>query len=68
MQTVQIWRCTCGNRRVWGTCPTPDLASNPVPWLGCEKEGRVRQHVFQGLEEREWSGSKWVRVTDRTVQ
>lgn len=71
MQTVQIWKCQpCGARRVWGNAALPDLGANHAPLLLCDKGCSVRHvvHTFLGMEEREWTGVKWIRRVPAGVQ
>lgn len=72
MQLCQIWKCSCGAKRVWGFSLVPDLAY-PIPLLLCERGCSKRHvpHTFVGMEQMEYMGNgKWVRpmrVTDRGV-
>lgn len=69
MQLVQIWKCQCGSKRVWGNAAQPDILSNPVPLLNCERScsRKPTQHVFDQMETREWTGTRWVKSTNRDV-
>lgn len=62
MDTVQIWKCECGAKRVWGNAGSPD--GQQWALLLCAKacSRKHTPHVFVKTQHQKWNGETFVAV------